>query len=202
MGQGKREGRCKDVCRTKNPVGGGGRNVNLETHFSKYPTREEVFLPTYPTYPIYPTYRHGCASCAISAFGWWSSSSYGWAPKTTTPCHHPCTSCRYIGPQRTGMTGKLANVSWCSHSPAFHLGMAYSPLLPACEMRICGPFATRVLAQGNPLTPVTRWWPSGTHIRGGELGDVAGEEHIPRSHHQDSLLEYHQYHPNETHLMY
>ena len=51
--------------------------MNLETHFSKYPTREEVFLPRYPTYPIYPTYRHGCASYAFSAFGLWSSSSYG-----------------------------------------------------------------------------------------------------------------------------
>ena len=60
----------------------GGRNVNLESQFSKYPTLEEVFLPTYPKYPMYPTYRHECASCAISPFRWWSSPSYGWAPKT------------------------------------------------------------------------------------------------------------------------
>ena len=70
---------------------GGGRNVNLETHFSKYSTREEVFLPTYPTYPIYPTYRHGCASCAISAFGWWSSSSYALGAKD----HHSVSSPGY-----------------------------------------------------------------------------------------------------------
>ena len=58
IGEAKREGRHTDVCRTQNPEEGGGRNVNLETHFSKYPTLEELMLPTYPTYPIYPTYRH------------------------------------------------------------------------------------------------------------------------------------------------
>ena len=186
----------------KIPKRGGVRNVNLETRHSNYPTLEEVFLPTCPTYPIYPTYCHGCASCAISAFRWWSSSSYGWAPKTTTQCHHLGTSCTYIESQRTGMNGKLATVSWCAHSPAFHLGKVYSLLLPACEMKICGPFATRVSAQGNPCTPLTRWWPSGTGIPGGELGDVAGEKHIPRNPHQDSLLQYHHEDPNETHLAY
>ena len=30
---------------------GGVRNPNLETHSSKYPTLEEVLLPTYPIYP-------------------------------------------------------------------------------------------------------------------------------------------------------
>ena len=43
--------------------------MNSQTHVSKYPTLEELFLPTYPTYLIYPTYRHGCASCAILLLG-------------------------------------------------------------------------------------------------------------------------------------
>ena len=177
------------MCRTPNPEQGSG-NVNSETHISKYPTLQEVFLLTYPTYPFLPTYRQGCASCTISAFWWWFSPSYGCTPNTTTSFHHQCNSCEYIGPQRTGMNGKMATVYWCSHSPAFHLEKAYSLLLLACEMRIRGPFPTHVSAEDNPSTPSSRCLPCRNHIPGGQLGDIAGEEHTPLTHHQDLPPEY------------